>query len=200
MIENVQSDKYSKFVTAITKEAQVQRNKIQMEIDEYIKTETEKAQKDAYSLSETVYLRKTAKINEEIGSDFSQKELAMKQELFAHRKEICEGIFKRAADELIDFTKTDEYKDFIITSFKNIVSKFSESTNGLKIYLRESDKYFYPLIVKYYKHKIDIIIDENIIIGGIKISDENILINDTLDSRLSEQRNWFYQNSGLTIF
>ena len=41
--------------------------------------------------------------------------------------------------------------------------------------------------------------DENILIGGLRAENNTKTADDTLDGRLADQEDWFFQNAGLSI-
>jgi len=67
--------------------------------------------------------------------------------------------------------------------------------------LRRDDYHLAAKLGGYFGKNVRILADEAIKIGGIKVMNQSsgIFLDETLDSRLEDQKPWFYSHSGLTI-
>ncbi len=193
-----QTNKTSSFLKAINKYAKQQSDAILQEVEEFKKQEIEKATKegikDAYTLIQNEVSTKKAVII----SDVAKREQNSKRELFVKRNEIVDKVFQKAYDKLFEFTNTVEYSEHI----KNSAIKINElfGNNKCVIYLKGDDADKVDA-VKSIIANCDVEFDDSIKLGGIKGYCEalSIIADDTLDSKLSNQRQWFCENSGLKV-
>lgn len=125
-------------------------------------------------------------------------ELEAYRALLGHRAEKASSVFENVRKKLLDFTSTAEYKADVLARAAAIkdVCDHGEST----IFVRESDL----ALAEEIKKQIgggEIVADPGIKIGGFKINNKaaRILIDETLDERLEEQRPWFLQNCKMKI-
>ena len=188
--------KESKFLDAINKYAESQKAQISQEIEDYkntrIEQATEQGLKDAYELIRgDIAKRKSA-----IVTDTAKKELAMRRELFTEREKIAEEVFDEARQRLVSFVSSDEYRSFLERSAKEIAGLFGNESCVL--YIALSDEKYSDLMSSILPNA-EIKPDSRITIGGIKAYCKKLGItaDDTLDTRLDDQREWFIENSGL---
>ena len=69
------------------------------------------------------------------------------------------------------------------------------------LYVRESDLKYQKKLRDYFGQNCQIQPSETIRIGGIKGHSPamGLVADETLDTRLDQQREWFYEHSGLTV-
>ncbi len=193
-----ESNKTSRFLEAINRYAKEQSDAILQEVEEFKKQEIEKATKEAITDAYVLIQKTIAVEKSKIVSEFAKKEQDSKRELFIKRQEIVEEVFEKATKKLVDFTKTDEYKEYMIKSAKEIAQQFAD--NGCVVYVKADDMAF-AQDIKGIISNCEIVADEKITIGGIKGYCEklSVIADNTLDSKLSYQREWFVENSELKV-
>lgn len=193
-----ESKKTSRFLDAINRYAVEQSDAIRHEVEEFKKQEIEKATKEAINDAYALIQKNIAIEKAKIVSEYAKLEQDSKRELFIERQKIVEKVFKKAIQKLTEFTKSDEYKDYIIKSAKEIASAFDK--NECVIYIKESDMDF-AKDIKEIIPDCTIECDKKIAIGGIKGYCEklSIIADNTLDSKLLNQREWFTENSELKV-
>lgn len=183
----------SGFIASISREAEKRRKKIADETERIINRQLSDAEDEALRSSYDYIKRETAKINSEYGHEFSAKSSEIYKDVFLKRSEIVTSVFSRAKEKLIQFTKTDEYKNYLKNSLEKV---YKEIGNSCIVFANKQD---IPLL-KQIDGNLNIK-EENFTIGGIKVvaSDGKLLCDDTLDTKLEAQKSWFYENSGLFI-
>ncbi|MBE6823778.1 MAG: hypothetical protein E7513_00365 [Ruminococcaceae bacterium] len=193
-----QSNKTSSFLKAINKYAKQQSDAILQEVEEFKKQEIEKATKEGIKDAYTLIQKEISVKKALIVSDVAMREQNSKRELFVKRNEIVENVFKKAYDKLYDFTKTADYIELIRKSAHKISKLFDN--NECVIYLKSADADKADSI-KEIINNCKIEFDDTIHLGGIKGYCEalSIIADDTLDSKLNDQRQWFCENSGLKV-
>jgi vacuolar-type H+-ATPase subunit E/Vma4 len=138
-------------------------------------------------------------IRVQTGQQICAAENQARASLFRRREAIRLEIFEKAKEQIVAFTKSDAYLDFLIAS----AEKIHRAMNGncAVLNLREADRPFAAQISARLGHSITLHIDPTILLGGIAVisTDGTLSIDDTLDCRLQQQENWFMENSGLVI-
>ena len=190
--------KESKFLDAINKYADQQKAQITQEIEDYKNTKIEQATQqglqDAYDLIRAdIASRKAVIVN-----DFAKKQLDLRNELFRERQSLADKVFEKAKDKLLAFTKTADYTRFLERSLNEI--KANCGTAQCVIAIAPSDEEKHSLIESMLPDA-QITVDQHILIGGIKANcpDLGILMDDTLDTRLEQQRGWFIETCGMKV-
>lgn len=190
--------KESKFLDAINKYAEQQKAQITQEIEDYKNTKieqaTEQGLQDAYDLiREDISRRKAVIVN-----DLAKKELALRNELFYERQTLADKVFDEAKQKLVAFTETDDYNRFLGRSLAEIKVKCGTARCDIAIAPSDEDKR--GLIADVFPDA-RITADPHILIGGVKANcpELGILMDDTLDSRLEEQRRWFIETCSMKV-
>lgn len=191
--------KTDNFLKAIKKHAEKQRQSIQNEV-EHIKEEKIREAENKGRLDSERYIsdKLEAKKNEETSKVAKLMQDGQK-ELFLMRSEMTESVFKKAEEKLIGFTQTDEYSRKLIESAKAISEVFGNKDCILSV--SEKDLSSADRISALFSGKAEVTSDKSIKIGGIKgyCSELNIIADETLDSKLAAQREWFVENAGLSV-
>lgn len=193
-----QSQKTSNFLRAINKYAEEQSNAILQEVEEFKKQEIEKATSEAIADAYELIQKEISVKKAQIVSEYAIKEQNSKRELFIRRGEIVDAVFEKAKAGLIEYTNTDAYIDYIRKSAQEISDAFCG--NECVVYIKEADEDKSD-IIKGIIQKCTIEYDADIKIGGIKgyCKALSIIADNTLDSKLCAQREWFAQNSGIKV-
>lgn len=121
------------------------------------------------------------------------------KKLFRERARMTDEVFEMAAQKLIKYTKSNEYKTKLIESAKEIAKLFSD--NRSVIYINEKDMKYSTEILAAFGGMAELVTDNSIKIGGLKgyCKTMSIVADETLDTTLSAQREWFIENSGLSV-
>ena len=151
--------------------------------------------KEAYVLLQ----RKMSAINTSIARELSKAENESRKSTFVKRQEIEDKVFDRAKEKLIEFANTDKYTEKLLESVKKISQKLT--ADDVVLYVNQRDMKLKNKIISAFGKKCDVQSSDEIKIGGITgISREmGLLADETLDTRLSQQREWFCENSGLKV-
>lgn len=187
--------KVSDFIKAINAEADAKCEEIKNETDSYIERELKTAKKAAKANAKTVAASELSKLGEQSNADSYKSRVCQIKEIVAKRAEITDKVFAKATKEIIEFTQSGEYGDFLEKSAKNILSAIGDDA---VIYVKEDDDKYSSRLKAFCK---DVKTDKSIIIGGCKgeNTSASMSADDTLDSRIKEQREEFYSYSGLSI-
>lgn len=159
----------------------------------------EKAEKRLKIETENLKRQRISEINAASGVKISAAENEARAGLFKRREEVRLEVFEEARKRIGEFTQTEKYKDLLIASAKRIRKQMEGQCAELII--READKKYAAEICSYLGNSITLHIDNSIELGGITVKSKNgeMMIDDTLDERLSAEQKWFMENSGLII-
>lgn len=192
--------KTSNFLKAINKYAAEQRKEIKTRAEEFRKYELQKAEaevlRDAYYLIQN----EMAQMKKNIASEVSKLEFEKRRELFVKRQAIMDDVLKKAQDKLLNFAKTQDYIE-LLKNYASSVSKILKKS-GTVLYICKRDEGFINDIREAYGKICKVEVSDKIKIGGILAVNKvmSLVVDETLDSKLEEQRIWFEENSKLNIF
>ena len=159
----------------------------------------EKAEKRLKIETDNLKRQRISEINAASGVKISAAENEARAGLFKRREEVRLEVFEEARKRIGEFTQTEKYKDLLIASAKRIREQMEGQCAELII--READKKYVAEICSYLGNSITLHIDNSIELGGITVKSKNgeMMIDDTLDERLSAEQKWFMENSGRVI-
>lgn len=205
------------FLKAIEKYAEEQRNKIRFESESFKKQELEKAETEGIREAYTLIQREMAAIRTEISSQLSRDEMASRKKIFEKRNKMTENVFEKVTQRLVEFTKTADYEKLMLESVKKIAQalkaddviffikesdlKFADKIKVAYTAERLKDKKLADKIKSAFSPSCEVKSSKEIKIGGItgRIASLGLIADETLDTKLDGQREWFYQNSGLRV-
>ena len=108
-------------------------------------------------------------------------------------------MFLHVRKMLLEYTKTPAYQKFMLDLAKEMAKIYPLENST--IMLKADDYSMASQLDEVFGKKCRILADENIHIGGMKLMNQGagIFVDETLDSRLEDQKPWFYSHSGLSI-
>lgn len=187
------------FLKAIEKYAEEQRNKIRFESESFKKQELEKAEAEGLREAYTLIQREMAAIRTEISSQLSRDEMESRKKIFEKRNQMTETVFEKVTQKLVKFTNTADYEKLILESVKRIAKTLK--ADDVIFFVKESDLKLADKIKSAFSPSCEVKSSKEIKIGGItgRSASLGLIADETLDTKLDGQREWFYQNSGLRV-
>ena len=182
-------NKTDNFLKAIKKYADEQRSAMQTEVaqlkEEKLKEATEKGRHD----SEKYIKDKLEESRNRQTGILAKKIQEGQKKLFLERAEMTESVY----------TKTSDYSNSLVKSAKEVAKLFAD--NDCVVYVNERDMKNSDKIKAVFAGSTEVVADKSIKIGGIKgfCKAMNIVADETLDSKLYAQKEWFIENSGLSV-
>lgn len=134
---------------------------------------------------------------QERNKEFTSVAAGVRRELLAYREELVDGMFKKVEERLVAFRQSEGYTPWAVKALlrhKGLV----ETGASLTVYLRSGDEALKEALSKEIEG-LSFETDGDIRLGGIKISDGHRLFDETLDGRLREEKERFYETSGLYL-
>ena len=180
-MEEINSKKTEAFLTAIKTLADEECKSIDEETDRLRVERLRALQKEAEDRYKSYTEYETARIKADCNSAVSECEERSRKELTDLRAELCKKVFDAAGEKINEYTKTDSYRE--------------------KLVLRKVLRVFCYDLKAIFKNGCVVTESDDIVYGGLRAADRktHCLADDTLDTKLKEQKEWFLEHSGLSI-
>lgn len=194
-----ESNKTHAFMDAINKYAKQQRDKMQIEAETFKQEELFKVKEEVLKDCQKLVRKETYNIKSKLTREISKEDIKAKRELLLARDAIMKDVLKKAKDKLLKYTKSADYGELLKKQALNIISVLTNDQT--KIYIKPGDEKYKNALSEIIGDKCTIAVDESITIGGLrgKNKAKGLIADETLDSKLREQIEWFEENSGLEI-
>ena len=165
---------------------------LEAEAYQQIKAEAKK-DADALLAKELVEISSNASVEASLSQEEKTKKLVETREAYVTK------IFKEAKNRLNEFVNSEGYKMYLIKHMEKISSLYQMSDSILK--LRQNDTKYADDLVKAYGIDLTVEVSDEIKIGGFIIENKatNVVVDESLDTALENQKDWFYKTSGLMI-
>lgn len=175
-------------------EAKILKEAKKLETDAKLEVEAE-AKQDAKIQLE----KELAELSSKASLDLSNENVEKTKQLVEKRNEYVANIFEDAKQKLLAFVDGSQYQEYLLNKLSkmNTLYSFEKAT----LYVKQKDLGLKDMLVKTYGKPIDVEVSNQIVIGGFLLEDKvlNIVVNETLDFALENQKDWFYQHSGFMI-
>ncbi|MBU1020925.1 MAG: V-type ATP synthase subunit E [Firmicutes bacterium] len=138
-------------------------------------------------------------INTDHSSEINKINNKNRRLLMLERQELIDSIFNEAIQKISDYVKTDSYRLLMQKKLKKALD-ILDSDDTIITYGKEDELIVELLSVNGFKDQTAVA-SSDIHIGGFIASSvkKRIEINETLDVRLEERKQWFFENSNLFI-
>ena len=152
------------------------------------------AQKQAKTASEEIIKDAKNKADKKYASSVASSSINAKRELILKRSEYVDEMFRKIESKLIEFTKTDDYKHYLLNAVSSAKSGMSEDA---VIEVRADDEQ----LCKELFSKDEVKTVNDIKVGGVRIifSDAAVMFDKTFDEALIDEKSAFISASGLTL-
>ena len=192
-------NKTDNFLKAIKKYAGAQKKAMEGEVkqlkSERLKEAEEKAKRD----SEALKKQKLNEVHNSQTAKLATKTQEGQKQLYIARAQMTEEVFKLASDKLKAYAQTAEYRAKLNDSAKAVAELFGGK--DCIIYVNERDIAEAEQFKSLFSAGSEVKADKTIQIGGVKAYCESmgIIADETLDSKLDLQREWFVENAELYV-
>ncbi|MBQ2774274.1 MAG: V-type ATP synthase subunit E [Clostridia bacterium] len=194
-----QEERVAKFFDAISKSAQDRHDELNHKNTEMLNVGLKKAGDKARAQAQAMVEREILLNEQELNRTIAHSTVEKRSELTAKRAEITEKVFESACDKLLTFTKSEAYEGFLKKSVANLAKIFPDGE--VVIYVKKDDEKFTSAIIEAFGRECTVEVDETIVIGGCRCKAQKgaLVADDTLETRLESQREWFLSNSGMSV-
>lgn len=140
-----------------------------------------------------------AEMSSNASAEISESHIERTKKLIKVRDEYVKTIFEEARKELLAFADSKEYASFMEKKIKKVAGDFDAPHSTM--YVAKKDLTIEKDLVKAFGQDIAVEVSEDIIIGGfiIENKESSLVVDETLDFALENQKEWFNKNSGLII-
>lgn len=182
----------------IEKESQREVSKILEEVKAMENDALTSMQSEAKKDADLRLKQELDEMQSQASSEISESHSERTKKLIEKRDEYVKDIFAKAKEQLVAFASSEDYKNFMIAKAKE-ASK--EALEDSVLYVRKEDLGLAEDLKKAYGHKIDVEESKEVVIGGFIIENKTsaLVLNETLEFALENQKDWFNKNSGLII-
>ena len=190
--------KLLRFQEAILEDADEKIARMNQNISNYEQRELNNARQK--QLEEIfIYMQNRVRhVKSEFNYKLSKKSLDFKKKILSFRNDLIKQVIKQSEREILDFVNSDKYKDYLLNKIKQVFDEFNFNDAEIRI-RREDLKLKKDLLM--FKNVSSVLADEQNKLGGFVLIDKqsNIIIDKTISSILSNQRQHFLKTSGLII-
>lgn len=198
-MENTNDQKLSKFIQAITAYAEEQSDAIHREVEAFKEERLNRAEQEVLRESYVLIQKEQDEMRRTIARERSQRETRARHALLTRRQEMMTAIFDRARQKLCDYTATPAYDAALAASLGEMAALLPAEGTVYAVSPRDEARLAALSALCPAGSRVEIAAD--IEIGGLRGENTaaGLLVDDTLDSRLEQQHDWFLDHSGLTI-
>lgn len=191
--------KLESFEAKIMARTQVQCEEIAAEVETYRKEELEKYLSDVLGEAGRYEAAQLQEVAAAGARAVYQKKTALKKELFQKREGYCATIFATAEKRLLDFVGSGDYLPFLAQKAQLLGEKYAGE--GITLLVRAADLPLGEELRKAFGSPCTVEATGEILLGGLILSalTEGYRVDESLDSALRNQREWFYQNAGMVV-
>ncbi len=190
---------YRYFEKAIQRDSQKKIEALHKEIDYLYAKEMKKATEEL-TLKKDLELNRVLKGLQVIYQDKLNKiSVGYDEKLIKERTFMTNIVFHSVLDKIYRFITSKDYEKLMEEKLKKI-NEISKSKHVI-FTISDRDSHLPKLIEDNVSSSYAIIKSPNLHLGGFEatIEKECIVIDETIDSKLAEQKDWFYKNSKLFI-
>ena len=183
----------------ISKQAEAECKVILSEADELKATSLKELHKDVEKDAKMQLDLELAEIQSNASIAISRSNVDRTKKLIAKRDEYTASVFQLAKSKLDEFVMSHEYESFMNDKASKL-GQINTTDQGV-FYLREADNKLAEGVKKAYGKDCRIEISKKIIIGGFiyENTTKKTIADETLDTALENQKEWFANHSGLII-
>ena len=192
-----QEERAAKFFDAITKDAEERHEEMTRKTRETVESGLEKAKTKAHSQAQAKIERERMLKEQEFNRTVANERTQQRARLTDKRGAITDEVFGDAREKLVAFTESDGYADFLKKSAAGFAAVFPQGD----VTVRPGDMRFADDIKKAFGRDCKVESSDEITIGGCRagVAGGSTVADDTLDTRLEAQREWFLENSGMSV-
>ena len=194
-----QEERAAKFFDAITKDAEERHEEMTRKTRETVESGLEKAKTKAHSQAQAKIERERMLKEQEFNRTVANERTQQRARLTDKRGAITDEVFGDAREKLVAFTESDGYADFLKKSAAGFAAVFPQG--DVIVYVRPGDMRFADDIKNAFGRDCKVESSDEITIGGCRagVVGGSTVADDTLDTRLEAQREWFLENSGMSV-
>lgn len=182
-----EEESVSRFLHSIDKYAKRQQNKIIEEIKQIERERLKKEEQKIVESARTLMMSELANVKTEVFMKVSNAKSSSIQKISQRKSDIENEIFESCEYRIREYTKSDEYKDRLRLSIDLALKKLDAT---LSVYVRSEDlSYISEICSDSTKYKV--YVSDKIKKGGLFFCKDGIVLDDTFDTSIFNQRKCF---------
>ena len=168
-------------------------------MEQFKKQELEKAETESLNDAYVLIQKEMSQMRLAISSEVSRKNMERRKTLFEKRQQITIEVFQKAANPLAEFTITADDPVLLEKYAAQIAQVLTQP--GTVLSIRKKDAALSSRIQKAFGGNCTIEETNDIKLGGIRgyNASMGLVADETLDSKLEEQREWFTETCGMHV-
>jgi vacuolar-type H+-ATPase subunit E/Vma4 len=186
------------FINEIKLISKKEISEIQQQIDNLKNKNIKELEETARNNAEIILTQEIKSMESEHSIALSRLADDNQRKLMKKRQDLINELFIEIREKLLRFTETEDYSVKIKEKIQHLSSQYH--TDGI-LKLSAKDMSMADELTKNFSGQVVAKPDESIEIGGftLEFHQDKIIINETYDARLKEEREMFYANSELII-
>ena len=187
----------SYFKQEIEQIALKEKDAVLLEVDGIISKAVKEYQESAKRDADYAYQKKIGEANNTLSRNVAKQNEIKNAKINEKRQAIVEQVFQDAKAKLETYTQSETYQQHLFSSLKKANETLDLSDAVL--YLNAQDMQLANTIKTVVKDTC--VLQEKAQIGGyvLEVKKAGVIVDESFDSLLEDQRDWFYNNSGLIV-
>jgi vacuolar-type H+-ATPase subunit E/Vma4 len=192
-------EKIDKFTHDIMTDVSNQRNKIMEETEKELKLMYEKKELEYLSKAYKIIQNGLKNIEKEKNEIISRSIMDSKRKILKERNNIINSIFENAETELVEFTQTKDYINYLVKMIKEGIDNIGDG--DIIIYISYTDKNHLDILNSKFSNRIVLEDKHTKMIGGCKIHNKssNLFLDDSFSTKLYNEKETFLTKCKLEI-
>ncbi|MDO5560252.1 MAG: V-type ATP synthase subunit E [Oscillospiraceae bacterium] len=176
------------FIDAVNLEVNKQIEDILSQANKKKSEKIEQAENDILNKSYVQIKTAVTQLQAESKMKISKAEQESRIRVLTHREELVRKIFANVEEQIKEFVRSDNYKDYLI----NLIKK-ETIENGAVIFIKPDDMKYEKILKSYIEAECEFKEDKTIKYGGLSVYSESssVLKNMTIDSLLEDEKKNF---------
>ena len=190
------------FLDAIREAAEKSCRLVQQETDRYIRAEMAKTEQEAHDQYEIQYQKSIQAVRRQADAELAAYQAAARSRLSQLRQAYEQAVFADARQALTAFTATAAYGALLEDSARAMARLLEAYPQADAVLcLRSADADFAERVRAAFGRPCRVDTDDAITLGGLKLHSEaaRLTLDDTLETRLEQQRPRFRQSARLSV-
>lgn len=171
---------------------------IEQEIDEIRKKSMEGLELEAQREAGLTREQELKEMASEQAIRLSKAHEETNRKLMKKRRELTDAVFKAAKQQLKEYAVSKDYVELLKRKAADLAQL---DYDAVVFYVADRDKAVLKDICEAYGKPCEGKCDADILLGGFRMEceEKGIVVDETFDTGIDEQKDWFYTNSGLFI-
>ena len=171
---------------------------IEQEIDEIRKKSMEGLELEAQREAGLTREQELKEMASELAIRLSKAHEETNRRLMKKRRELTDAVFRAAKQQLKEFAIRKDYVELLKKKASDLAQLGYEQ---VVFYVADRDQAVLKDICEAYGKPCEGKCDADILLGGFRMEceEKGIVVDETFDTGIDEQKDWFYTNSGLFI-